>query len=418
MLARYLRCATLLTLSTLSLNLSTPAQDTAPAAPPSTPASSDDAYQAQRKFAITLLNQQKHIEALPVFESLAKQNPNDADVLFGWGACLINHSATVSDPNAAKAERIHARQLLVRARELGNKSALLANLLDLVPEDGSVGFSSASEADAAMRAGESAFAKNEYDEAIKHYSRALALDPKNYHAVLFVGDSYFAKKDFPNAVLWYDRAIALDPNVETAYRYEADLYVKSGEMEKARTRSIQAVVANPYSQVTWRALNYWATSNKLQLTMARINTPSRDAKENKKGVQINIDPKSSPNELAFSLSVWMIYSGARDDWSKDKFKTNFPRETQYRHSLAEESDALSQAAKMLPQSAQAKDLQDPSLALLKRLADAKMLEPYVLISAPDRDIASNDYVPYRDQHRDQLEAYLSQFIVPASPPKP
>jgi len=106
-----------------------------------------------------------------------------------------------------------------------------------------------------MRAGESAFAKNDYDEAIKHYSHALELDPKNYHAALFVGDSYFAQKDFPNAVVWYDRAIALDSNIETAYRYEADLYVKSGEMEKARTRSIQAVVANPYSQITWRALN-------------------------------------------------------------------------------------------------------------------------------------------------------------------
>jgi len=47
-----------------------------------------------------------------------------------------------------------------------------------------------------------------------------------------------------------------------------------------------------------------------------------------------------------------------------------------------------------------------------------MLEPYVLISAPDRDIASNEYVPYREQHRDQLEAYLSQFIVPPAPSNP
>src|SRR5258708_19997126 len=109
-----------------------------------------------------------------------------------------------------------------------------------------------------MPAGESAFAKNDYDEAIKHYSPALELDPKNYHAALFVGDSYFAKKDFANAVVWYDRAIALDPNIETAYRYEADLYIKSAEMEKARTRSIQPPAANPHSHVPWPALNYYA----------------------------------------------------------------------------------------------------------------------------------------------------------------
>ena len=55
---------------------------------------------------------------------------------------------------------------------------------------------------------------------------------------------------------------------------------------------------------------------------------------------------------------------------------------------------------------------DPDIALLKRLYDAKMIEPYVLLSAPDREIAA-DYVAYRDQHRDQLEQYLSDFVVPA-----
>jgi hypothetical protein len=55
------------------------------------------------------------------------------------------------------------------------------------------------------------------------------------------------------------------------------------------------------------------------------------------------------------------------------------------------------------------------VSLLLKLYDAKMIEPFVLISAPDRDIALNDYVPYREQHRDQLEAYLSQFVVPPTP---
>jgi hypothetical protein len=57
------------------------------------------------------------------------------------------------------------------------------------------------------------------------------------------------------------------------------------------------------------------------------------------------------------------------------------------------------------------------LVLLLKLYEAKMIEPYVLLSAPDRDIALNDYVPYREQHRDLLETYLSQFVVPPTPPK-
>ena len=418
--AHFPRHAILLALSLTTINFSAAAQDASPApAPSTTSATADDAYQAQRKFAMALLKQQKHIEALPAFESLAKQNPNDADVLFGWGACLINHSATVSDPNAAKAERIHARRLLIRSKELGNKSALLANLLDLVPEDGSVGFSSASETDAAMRGGESAFAKNDYDEAIKHYSHALELDPKNYHAALFVGDSYFAQKDFPNAVVWYDRAIALDPNIETAYRYEADLYVKSGEMEKARTRSIQAVVANPYSQITWRALNYWAASNHLQITQPKIKIPGGVERKDDQHINITLSPKESAGGID---AAWTAYGISRAYWMGDNFKENFPKDPQYRHSLLEESDSLKMAADVLSgkdRKKHAKDYEkDPDVTLLLKLYDAKMLEPYVLISAPDRDIASNDYVPYREQHRDQLEAYLSQFIVPPAPSKP
>lgn len=43
----------------------------------------DDAYLEQRKFAFSLFNANHRLEALPVFEDLAKKNPNDPQVLFG-----------------------------------------------------------------------------------------------------------------------------------------------------------------------------------------------------------------------------------------------------------------------------------------------------------------------------------------------
>lgn len=379
-----------------------------------TPPPAEDAYQAQRKFAIALLNQQKQLEALPVFESLAKQNPNDPEVIFGWGACLLQHSAIVTDPDAAKQERARARELLARSKELGKKSGLLENLLEMVPPGGGeVTFSPAKDVDAAMKAGEAAFAKNDYEEAIKNYTRAAELDPKNYRAVLFIGDSYFAEKQFPKAVEWYDRAIALDPNMETGYRYEADLYIKSGEMEKARKRSIQAVVANPYTQTTWRALNYWATSNKLALNKIHLNTPATDTKDGHTNITLNMN---GPGGIMGGMA-WIIYGGVRKQWQTEEFKKNFPDAKEYRHSLAEESAALGIAALGVSSDAKKskKPPTDPDIALLMKLYDAKMIEPYVLLSAPDREIALNDYVPYREQHRDQLEAYLSQFIVPPAP---
>jgi tetratricopeptide (TPR) repeat protein len=378
---------------------------------------SDDSYKAERQQAIALFNQQKILEALPLFEDLVKKNPDDNVSLLGLGACLINHSATLTEEDAAKKERIRAREYLLRAKQLGNTSSLLFNLLDMLPPDGSIRHQDNKEVDTAIQAGEAAFAKHNYDEALKHYSHALELDPKNYSAALFVADSSFAKGDFAKATEGYEVAMRVNPDMETAYRYEADLLTKNGDMDKARLRSIQAVVAEPYNGVTWRGLAQWANANHLQLRVPHITTPTKNAQQGDNGTEINVDAKSSPNTMAFSLAVWIIYSGVRDKWSKEEFKRHFPQESQYRHSLAEEFDALSQAAKMLPQDVAASNIDDPSLALLKQLSDANMIEPYVLLNAADQGIAQ-DYVSYRAQNRKRLEEYLSQFVVPPTPPKP
>ena len=377
----------------------------------------DEHYKAERHQAITLFNETKYLEALPLFEELAKQNPSDADVVFGLGACLVNHSATLGDEDAAKKERLRAREYLLRAKQLGSTHPLLLNLLDLLPPDGSIRHQDNAEVDKAIQAGEAAFAKRDYDEALKNYSRAFELDPKNYAAALFIADSYFAKGDFVKAGEGYERAIQVNPDAETAYRYEADMLTKSGDMERARQRSIQAIVAEPYNNLTWRGLAQWANTNHVQLFIPHINTPSKSTNEADKGTQINVDPKSSPDEMAASLGVWITYDGVREKWRKEEFKKHFPQETEYRHSLPEEAEALSQAAKMLPLSLRAADIKDQNLSLLKQLYDAGMIEPYVLLNAADQGIAQ-DYAGYRAQNRSKLEDYLSQFVVPQIPKKP
>jgi tetratricopeptide (TPR) repeat protein len=373
----------------------------------------DDAYKAERKQALALFNEQKHLEALPLFEELAAKNPNDADALFGLGACLIDHSATLADEDAAKKERVRARGYLLRAKQLGNTSTLLLNLLDLLPADGSIHHQDNAEVDKAIQAGEAAFAKRDYDDAIKNYSKAFELDPHNYAAALFIGDSHFSKRDLPKAQEWYERAIQVNPDVETAYRYEADLLTKIGEMDKARARSIQAVVAEPYNAVAWRGLVQWANANHLQLKAIHINTHTDVPQGSGKGIEITVDAKSSPEAMA----VWILYSGTRANWRKEEFKKRFPQESQYRHSLAEEADALSLAAKFQLKPGVSLDAIDTDLALLKRLYDAHMIEPYILLNAADQGIAQ-DYAAYRAQNRSRLEDYLSQFVVPPAPAKP
>jgi tetratricopeptide (TPR) repeat protein len=376
-------------------------------------ASAESPYNAQRKFALDLFNQNHYLEALPVLQQLANEKPDDAEVLFAYGACLVNHSATVSDEQSAIRERIQARDLLLRAKQLGNNRGLLLTLLEMLPENGVIGHEKNPDVDAAIQDGESAFARNDYDAAIAAYSKVNLLDPKNYRAVLFIGDSYFAKRDFTNAAVWYERAQQLDPNIETAFRYEADMFTRSGDMEKARNLSIKAVVANPYTNLTWRALQGWAAANHLALTFVRITSAGGVTKQDDQHINITMDGSKSTD----SSAVWLAYQMSRALWQMEKFKKTFPGEPQYRHSLAEESDSLGAAASVAQgNSKKAKNPGDPDVALLLRISAAKMVEPYVLLSVPDQGIAA-DYAAYREQHRDQLERYLSEFVVPAAPAK-
>ena len=141
-----------------------------------------------RQRAFELFKQDKHLEALPLFEELALKSPDDRDVLVGLGVCLVSEAATLDDQDAASKERVRARQVLLKAKKLGSTSPLLENLLQLLPEDGVVKYEK-TPADQAMRAAEAAFARHDFEEAIKNYTKVLEYDPKNYSAVLFIGDS-------------------------------------------------------------------------------------------------------------------------------------------------------------------------------------------------------------------------------------
>jgi tetratricopeptide (TPR) repeat protein len=368
-----------------------------------------------RQRAFELFKQDKHLEALPLFEELALKSPDDRDVLLGLGVCLVSESATLDDQDVASKERVRARQVLLKAKKLGSTSPLLENLLQILPEDGVVKYEN-TPADQAMRAAEAAFARHDFEEAIKNYSKVLEYDPKSYGAVLFIGDTYFAEKNWTKAGEWYQKAIDLDPNKETAHRYYADMLLKNGEIEKSRTRFIQGVVAEPYNPITWRALQAWATTNKLQLKRVHVNTPNNVSQTDAKNITITVDPKASDE----TSTLWLSYGLAKVKWRGDEFKKQFPGEKQYRHTLAEEAEALTTAATVWTEVNESDKKKkkassppkDPNLILLLKLYQAKMIEPYVLLNAADEGIAQ-DYSSYREKNREKLEQYLSEFVVPS-----
>jgi hypothetical protein len=109
------------------------------------------------------------------------------------------------------------------------------------------------------------------------------------------------------------------------------------------------------------------------------------------------------------------------EWRKgDKFKKQFPQEAAYRHSLPEESEALTAAAaKLLQRLSQDKKSAawvtgNTVAGLLLKLYEDGLIDPYVLFSLGDDGIA-RDYNAYRAANRAKLQEYMDKFVMPSVP---
>lgn len=379
-------------------------------APPS--ATAQDTHEARRKRAFELLDQSKFDEARELFEELSKEDPKDAPVMFGLGFTTLATSKNIKDPVERRKARVRARQSLIRAKELGLENELLDAAIAAIPPDGGdnkdMAFSKNPEADKAMQEGELLFTRGDLDGAIAAYTRAYNLDPQIYEAPLFIGDMYSRKKDVEKAGEWFSKAIAIDPNRETAYRYWGDILMIAGRTVEARDKYIEAVIAAPYSRMAWEnGLIRWASQSGVRLSHPKIEVPA-DISSSKPGeVNITLDPKLLSGKDDGS-SAWLVYSITRANWRTDKFAKTFPKEKDYRHSLAEEAEALRMVVSSVKADKKIKKLEE-SLANLVKINDAGLLEAYILLARADDGIAQ-DYAEYRKANKDKLRKYLSEIV--------
>lgn len=368
-------------------------------------------YEAEKRRALKLIENSKPTEALPILERLSESNPEDGQVMFYFGFAILAQSQTLTDANARKQSRIRARAAMLKARESGYKSALLDSILESIPADGGEEpkYSANTEADRAMREGEASYVKGNLDAALASYQRALELDPKLYEAALFAGDMYFKKGQAFKAAEWYERAIQIAPDRETAYRYSASPLMEAGKLEEARTRYIEAVIAEPFNRLSWNGLARWAEAANVQLAHPKIDVPTSvtPLKDNK--MTINISPDSLGKEDG--SAAWMMYGISRAGWATSKFAKEFPNEKEYRHTLREEADALRMVVESVRNQTKDKKIKtlDASLARLVKLHDEGLIEAYILFARADQGIAQ-DYAEYRKTNRDKLRRYLSEYV--------
>jgi hypothetical protein len=192
----------------------------------------------------------------------------------------------------------------------------------------------------------------------------------------------------------------------------------AGKMDEARSKFIEAVIAEPYNRSPRMGLQQWAEHNKVQFHVLQIN-PGSSVKTEAGKTTITIDAGNLKGDKdEDGSSAWLMYGMSRALWQGEKFKKEFPNEPKYRHTLKEEAEALSGVAKVaaevMSSKKNKKKKMQPDLAELVRLDEAGMLESYILLFRPDEGIAQ-DYEAYRSANREKLRRYLDEFVVAKLP---
>ena len=391
----------------------------------------DADYESERNRAMQLLDESKMQQALPILEKLAAQKSDDRVVQFWLGFCILAKSNDLQDAAARKQERKRARGYLVHAKELGLNDALLDQMLAGIPPDGGevAKFSNNPSAEAAMNEGEAAYTRGELEKALAAYARALQFDPKLYNAALFAGDMQFKRGHnstdaaeraafFDSAAEWFTKAIAINPDKETAYRYWGDALLEYGKDDEARAKFIEAIIADPYNRLVYSGISKWAERHQVQLGHPRIDIPSNVTSSKPGEINITIDDLTLKGKDDGS-SAWLLYGISRASWMNkkdgslsDNFAKAYPNEKAYRHSLAEESEALRLVANSLNDEKKKPKQLTPSLENLTKLNKAGLLEAYILYAKPDAGIAQ-DYEAYRKANRDKLRRYWLEIVIGA-----
>ncbi len=370
-------------------------------------AQEDEAGKANR-----LVHDGKKLEALPLYEDLAKVHPNEWLYAERLADCLGAKALQAGDAAEVKALRTRERDEAKRAVALGDPNVYVQMMANLDPDTPAT-VAPGSPGEALMQEAEKAFSAGDFATAMTRYEQAADADPKLYEAPLYAGDTALQQKDLKGAAKWFAQAIAVDPNRETAYRYWGDALIRLGnDSSVAKPKFIDAVVAEPYNKLAWQGLKQWAEGQKAILLAPKIDRPAGpqvDAK-NPNNVNVVIDATMIDDKKHPGASAWMMYSMMRAAYHGDEFKKNFPNEKEYRHTLKEEDTALSTVADTIKEKKIKPGKLDESLRNIVELNDAGMLDCWILINGADQGIAQ-DYDAYRKEHRQLLHDYLDRFVV-------
>lgn len=341
------------------------------------------ASSGERATALAAVLRGDKVAAEPALTKLAEQDPNDVVVQRCLGVALVGLSAGGTDAKKGEEYYKRARAAFQKAHELGDKSGI--STLGLEWTEKPYSFSSQPVA-VIMREGEAAFGRADYRSAARHYQRALIHDPNLYEAALYSGDAYYGLKDWAEAGRWYAKAISINPTRETAYRYWGNALWAEGKRIEARNKFVDALIAEPQNSYSHKGLRQWAQHYKVRLEAPRVHIP------------VKVEGKSvSVGEVGVT-PYWIAYGMTRALPAKDG------------NALQQEVEALKAALQVARELGATIIEKDVSVVNLQRLEKKGLLEAFVLIHRPTKEIFSQ-YADYRKEHWDLLRRYWTEEVI-------
>ena len=353
------------------------------------------------------------LEALQLYDQLAAAHPDEWVYQERLAVAQGVQAEHLTDPAQIKASLTRERDAAKKAVADGDPNYFMQLIANIDPDAAIPAPGAPGSAQALFQEAEKLFGTGDYKAAIAKYAAAADADPTAYEPPLYAGDAAYSMKDLKTASLWFARAISIDPSRETAYRYWGDALLRVGnDPAAAKEKFIDALVADPYNKLAWQGISNWAVRQKAVILAPKIERPSAPVADPKKpgNITINIDPNAIDNSKHPGSAAWLGYSIARASYRNDKFSKDFPAEKTYRHTLKEESDALTSVVAILKEQKVDRNKLDESLRNLLDLSDAGMLDCWILINGADQGIAQ-DYAAYRNDHRQLLNDYLAMFVI-------
>ncbi len=420
----------------LSMGFGAMAQQ-APPGPQAPPALHHQAnFDAERVQADELYRAGKPLEALPLYEDLCKQDQTIAVLAERHGSGLLDKAEITSDPKAKEELTNEGLAEIRRAQSLGDASPYVAAVLNAASKTSAgaamnaplgmppltVGYSHVGSAKALpfYEQAEQAFAQQSYAAAAALYGKASQADPQWYIPALDAGDAYFHLKDWKNANTWFSKAVAIDPDRETAYRYWGDELFAAGDRMGAKAKYMDAVIAEPFTAVTWSKLQEWTRVMQTPFVIPRVQRPEFTTPDGKLKVDAALEKDTGDGR-----SSWLVYERVRVSHGApaagqlmmagaSAANGQFTPKG-YVHTLDEEMDALhamlADVQKNMATGTVTDAKLDPGIRAMLILQQHGLLEPFVLLNFHDAGLRYG-YPAYRAAHRGVLVTYLNTAVAP------